>query len=104
MVEEVVREVLWTNSAKTSFDHIVEYLQNAWTEKEVTKFINRTTEIIAALKRYPEMCRPSAKRKNVRIAILNKHTQLVYHYKPRNKQIEILLFWDTKQNPATLKY
>jgi len=50
------------------------------------------------------MCRPSAKRKNVRIGIINKRTQLVYHYKPGKKQIEILLFWDPKQNPAKFKY
>lgn len=58
---------------------------------------------LKALKRYPEMCRPSLKRKNVRICILNKHTQLVDHYKPRKRQIEILLFWNFKQNPADFK-
>jgi len=60
--------------------------------------------MIATLKRYPEMCRPSAKRKNVRIGILDKHTQVIYHYKPRSKQIEILLFWNMKQNPDRFKY
>jgi hypothetical protein len=50
------------------------------------------------------MCRPSQKRKNVRIAILNKHTQMVYHFKPRKKQLQILLFWNPKQNPAKFKY
>ncbi len=50
------------------------------------------------------MCRPSAKRKNIRIGILDKHTQIVYHYKPRKKQIELLLFWGMKQNPAKFKY
>ena len=56
------------------------------------------------LKTYPEMCRPSLKRKNVRIAVLNKHTQLIYHYKPGKEQIEILLFWNMKQNPSRLQY
>jgi len=88
MAEEVVLQVAWANSAKTSFNHIVEYLQSEWTEKETTKFINRTAEMIATLKRYPEMCRPSVKRKNVRIALLNKHTQLVYQYKPKKSKLK----------------
>ena len=50
------------------------------------------------------MCRPSLKRKNVRIGIINKHTQVVYHYQPRKKEIVILLFWNFKQNPAKFKY
>ncbi|HLF45895.1 MAG TPA: type II toxin-antitoxin system RelE/ParE family toxin [Chitinophagaceae bacterium] len=104
MAEEIVLEIQWTDSAKITFNKIVEYLRQEWTEREVEKFVYRTTEMLATLKRYPEMCRPSSKRKNVRIGILDKHTQIVYHYKPGKRQIEILLFWGMKQNPAKFKY
>lgn len=104
MAKEIVREIYWTNTAKTSFNNIISYLQEEWTEKEVETFFIRTAEFLSVLKRYPEMCRPSQKRKNVRIGILNKHTQIIYHYKPRKRQIEVLLFWSMKQNPAKFKY
>lgn len=104
MAEEIVDEILWTDSAKLSFNKIVSYLQDTWTDKEVEKFISRTVEMLATLKRYPEMCRPSLKRKNVRIGILDKNTQIVYHYKPGKKQIQGLLFWGMRQNPAKFKY
>lgn len=82
MAEELIDEVLWTPSAKNTFNHIIEYLRKEWTEKEVQKFVDCTVAMLSMLKRYPEMCRPSQKRKDVRIGILNKHTQLIYHYKP----------------------
>lgn len=104
MAEEIVQEILWTDSAKFTFNRIIEYLRREWTEREVENFVTRAEEILSTLKRYPEMCRPSAKRKNVRIGILDKHTQLVYHYKPRKKQIEFLLFWGMKQDPYKFKY
>ena len=104
MDEEIVPEILWTPRAADSFNRILAYLQKEWSDKQVEQFIATTTEFLAKLKRYPEMCRPSGKRKNVRIGILNKHTQLIYHYKPRKNQIEIVLFWNFKQNPADLKY
>jgi plasmid stabilization system protein ParE len=104
MGEEVIEEILWTDSAKSTFNNIVEYLRKEWSEREVQKFVNNTLEMISTLKRYPEMCRPSLKRKNVRIGILNKHTQLIYHYKPGKKKLEILLFWSFKRNPVKLKY
>ncbi len=50
------------------------------------------------------MCRPSRKRKNIRIGLLNKHTQIIYEYKPFKKQIVLLLFWGMKQNPVNFKY
>lgn len=104
MAEIIVEEIQWTDSAKLSFSKIIFYLSENWTDREILKFITRTKEVVTTLRYYPEMCRPSLKRKNVRIALLNKHTQMIYHYKPRKKQIEILLFWGMKQNPAKFKY
>jgi plasmid stabilization system protein ParE len=102
--EIVIEDIFWTDSAKKSFNKIVEYLNTNWTEREVGKFINDTQYLLSNLKRQPEMCRPSLKRKNVRIGIINRHTQVVYHYQPRKKEIVILLFWNFKQNPAKFKY
>lgn len=104
MVEEIVQVVVWSDSAKISFQKIIDYLQKTWTEREIERFVQRTTEMIDTLKKYPEMCRPSTKRKNVRIGILSKQTQLIYSYTPRQKKIEILLFWNPKQHPSKLKY
>lgn len=104
MAEQVVGDIFWTDSAKRSFSKIIEYLDTNWTEREVGKFINETLYLLSNLIRQPEMCRPSLKRKNVRIGIINRHTQLVYHYQPKKKEIVILLFWNFKQNPAKFKY
>jgi plasmid stabilization system protein ParE len=104
MVEEIVQDIQWTDSAKASFQKIIEYLRDEWTQREVENFVNRTEDMLNTLKRYPQSCRPSRKRKNVRIAILDKHTQLLYHYRPRKKQIVVLLFWGMKQDPAKFKY
>lgn len=51
MAEEVVQEILWTDTAKISFSKIVEYLEYAWTEREVEKFVSRVSEMITTLKR-----------------------------------------------------
>ena len=67
MNEVVIQEVLWTNLAKRSFDNIIKYLRKERSERDVENFLNRTDEMLIAIKKYPEMCRPSLKRKNVRI-------------------------------------
>ena len=81
MAEEIELEILWTDSAKISFGKIVDYLQKAWTDREVEKFVNRTDEWLSTLKLYPEMCRPSTKRKNTRIGI-----QLIFSMKLNEKK------------------
>jgi len=104
MAEEVVKEIFWTPTAQKSFKKIVDYLETNWTEREVSNFVNDTVNLLSNLKRQPEMCRPSVKRKNVRIGTVNKKTQIVYHYQPRKRQIVVLLFWSPKEDPAKFKY
>jgi hypothetical protein len=72
MTAEIVQEILWTESAKITFQNIIAWLRQESSEKEVDKFINRTEEVLALSKHYPEMCCLSIKRKNVRISILDK--------------------------------
>ena len=60
--------------------------------KEVQKFTGNVTAFLSALKQHPEMCRPSTKRKHVRVGILSRPTQLVYHYNTGTKQIQIYFF------------
>ncbi|MGN6340641.1 MAG: type II toxin-antitoxin system RelE/ParE family toxin [Ginsengibacter sp.] len=90
--EEIIKEVLWSDSARISFDEIVFYLQTTWSEKETKRFINRVSRMIATLKIHPEMGRPSKKRKNVRIGILDKRAQIIYHYKAGNNKLKFYFF------------
>ncbi len=104
MAEEVVQAVSWSAGAKTSFNKIIEYLAAYWSPKEIENLVIRTEKIITVLKSYPDMGRPSAKRKGVRIFLLDRHTQIIYFYKPLKKEIVILHFWGMKQNPEKFKY
>jgi plasmid stabilization system protein ParE len=104
MIPLIVEQVYWTDSALKDFVEIVKWLKVKWSQKEVNNFVNKTEKLVAILQRYPESCRPSQKRKNVRIGILDKHTQIVYHYDSNKQIITILQFWGMKQNPNRFKY
>ena len=69
MDEEVIDALFWTDCARLSFNSIVEYLVKEWSEKEVKKFIESTNKMLSVLKRHPEICRPSIKRKYVRFIL-----------------------------------
>jgi len=50
------------------------------------------------------MFKTSEKKKNIRKGFVTKHTSLYYRVKPRKKSIELLAFWDNRQNPKKFKY
>jgi plasmid stabilization system protein ParE len=104
MMPVVIEQVNWTNSAKKNFAKIIDWLSIEWSQKEVDNFIAKTEKMIATLQKYPESCRPSQKRKHVRIGILDKHTQLVYHYDSKKQIITILQLWGMRQDPNKFKY
>lgn len=103
-MDEMAANIIWTKKAADTFNTIVDYLYKEWSEKEVLSFIKKSDVTILKLSHYPEIGRPSIKRKNIRIFILNKHTTITYHFSSRKNEITILLFWNQRRNPKSFIY
>lgn len=97
-------KVFWTDTAEKTAGNIIKYLRREWTEREVTHFLNEVDRTINAIEIYPRLFKPSEKRKNVYLALISKHTFLVYQIRPAKQHIVLLMFWDTRQNPRRSKY
>ena len=50
------------------------------------------------------MFKASSKNKIIRKGFVNNLVSLFYRVKPQKKEIELLLFWNNRQNPKKLKY
>lgn len=96
--------VVWTETAETTANSIVQYLKQKWTQKEVDHFLDEIEKIIKAIKVSPKLFKASKKRENIHLALVTKHSYLIYQLRPAKHQIVILLLWDTRRNPKKLKY
>ena len=96
-------QIKWTLRAKESYDSNIAYLETEWTEREIKKFVNAVEEKLQLIAIFPELSVRTNKRKHIHKAIINK--QIVLFYRPYKtlKRIELLLFWDSRRNPAKLK-
>jgi plasmid stabilization system protein ParE len=97
-------EVKWSDESKKTFEDNIDYLLQEWSESEVRSFVQQTMYVITRLQEHPESYNPSLKNKHVRRARLNKYITLYYRYYSSRKQIILLSFWNTKQDPGRLKY
>lgn len=97
-------EILWTPTARRTYFIVLEHLEEAWTEKEIQNFINEVDDLLEQIKQNPEMFEESRKKRNVRKGFVTKHNTLYYRVKPRKKELQLLLFWDNRQNPGKLPY
>jgi plasmid stabilization system protein ParE len=48
-------KVFWTKRAEKSFDKIIDYLREEWSEKEVKNFVRKTFTIVNYISEKPRM-------------------------------------------------
>lgn len=93
----MVKKIIWTPEAQETYQNIISYLLENWSEKEIEKFVSITEKIIESIAHQPLMFRRSEKY-NFHEAVITKHNILIYVVK--TDCIDLISFWDTRQNPV----
>ena len=96
--------VVWSFKALQTYFTIVDYLKNEWGDNIAENFIIKVEKVIDEIRQNPYMFEASKKYKNVRKGFLDKHNLLFYRVKPRKEIIELLIFWDTRQDDKKIRY
>ncbi len=94
-------EINWTDEAIESYNNVVTYLSENWSEKVVDRFILEVKDILKLIKTGKVKFRHSAK-KNIHEILITKHNLLLYRIYP--DRVDLILFWDTRQNPKKKKF
>lgn len=93
-------KIVWSKEAEDTFEEIISYLEIKWTEKEIEKFVSETSKIVSILKKNPFLFRGSDKAKIFEV-LIGKQNLLIYQINESEKRVELLSFWDTRQNPKS---
>ncbi len=89
--------VIYSERAIETFDAISEQINQRWGMKPVLEFEHSTLKVIAAIKESPFIFQATEKSPNVRKAFIHKNCAMFYEVK--TSRIEILFFWDNRQDP-----
>ena len=96
-------KAIWSDEADKTFAAIVDSINRRFSEKEVNAFLEQTFAVIDAVETFPKLY-PSIKvkgYKRVHKAVIHPHSTLFYEIS--KEQIDILFFWDNRDNPEKLK-
>lgn len=91
--------ITWSPLAKKTYKNILEYLEEDWTKKEIKAFINRTEEVLRYISQNPSYYIFSPVSDSFRCVVV-KQISLFYRFK--NSEVELLVFWDNRQDPEKL--
>ncbi len=81
---------------------IINYLEQNWTEQEIKNFTKSVEDKIELLKSFSGIGSLFDKKRKLRKTLVHKYVQLYYRIRPVKKQIELVSFWNTYQNPTKL--
>ena len=97
-------KINWTDRAWQTYKTNIDYLEQAWTAKEISNFVLLVDKRLAGLSKHPRTGNPRNKKYlNIRTTLVHKRILLVYKHKPLKNEIDLLVFWNTYQNPRKLK-
>jgi hypothetical protein len=91
--------IKWLPEAEVTYSLVLEYLDQNWTSKEITKFIDRTYEVISYLTINPKQFIYSKNKDAYHVDVTR---QVSLYYLIKSTEVELLIFWDTRQDPNKL--
>ena len=95
--------IIWSPKAYLTFQERIYYLERNWTQREINNFTIRVKEYLELLQEEPLIGTPTRRRKTVRFGLIIKEVSIIYRVKPIKKEIELLMFFDNRQNPKKIR-
>ena len=74
-------------------------MKEKWSQKEINSFIDRTEKVLNLLQNNPFLYSYS-KENDCFKSVLT--TQVSLFYRVKGEKVELLIFWDTRQDPSKL--
>lgn len=94
-------KVSWTRRALSDLNSLIEFLEENWTEKEISQFAENLDHTIELISKNPKIFPTSRKKPTIRKAVVDKNNILYYRY--QKETVELLTLFATKRDPNQKK-
>jgi plasmid stabilization system protein ParE len=95
------KEVIFSKRARKRLEKLFVYLESEWSLKVKNEFIEKLDLYVLQISQHPESCPVSKKFPGLYKCIVTKQTTLYYRIK--EKEIQIITFFDNRPDPKKLK-
>ena len=93
----------WTFEAEQNLNSIFDYLEEVWTEREISNFAKKLESNLQIISLYPTLFPYCNKEKSVRRCVMSSQTTIYYRDIQIDKKIVIITLFDNRSNPKSLK-
>ena len=93
----MIYTIVFSSTAIESFDAIKSQIEERFGSKTVSEFEERILKVLEVISLSPEVFQSIKQSSNVRKGFIHKNCSMFYEVKAT--QVEILFFWDNRQEP-----
>ncbi|PTT77032.1 hypothetical protein DBR25_04255 [Chryseobacterium sp. HMWF001] len=93
--------IIFSKVASRSYENILEFLSQTWTEKEIGIFIDEAEKVTNQLKEGKFLLFQKYS-KDIRSALIGKKHVRMFFRKESETKIKVLLFFDMRQDPQKI--
>lgn len=98
----MIYKIEWKEIATYSYFNEIDFILSKWNEIEVQKFEDLVYDFLSTLSKTPEIGIYNSKN-NFYSLVISKQTTLFYKIIEDQSQIDLILFWNNKQNLKQLE-
>src|SRR5471030_1477830 len=95
-------QIKFTTEAEETYDSVIEQLRQRWGESFSIKFQNKVSKFLDTIIITPHLYPIAYENAAVRKCVLHKNCSVFY--KVYDDTIDILWFWDNRQDPLIVDY
>jgi len=95
------RKAILSPKAKHNLEALLNYLKEEWSEKVKQAFISKFDKALQQVIAYPQSCPESKEIKGAHKKVVSKQTS--FYYRITKQEIQIVILFDTRQDPDKLK-
>jgi len=94
--------VYFSKTAELKLVKLIDHLLAEWNAKVRNEFVNKLTTKINQISSYPKSCPQSENFAGLFKCVVSKQTSFYYRIHIDKQEIEIITFFDSRQNPKNL--
>ncbi|MBD3183537.1 type II toxin-antitoxin system RelE/ParE family toxin [Candidatus Poribacteria bacterium] len=97
----MAKTVVFSKRSRNRLEKLLAYLENEWSLKVKSEFIEKLDRCVLQISKHPESCPVSEEFPGLYKFVVTKQTTL--YYRIEEKEIQVITFFDNRQDPKKLK-
>ena len=94
------KKVVFSKRARRRLEKLLDYLESEWSLKVKNEFIEKLDRCVLQISRHPESCPVSEEFPGLYKCVVTKQT--TFYYRIEEKEIQVITFFDNRQDPKKL--